>query len=343
MNTLIEHVAQLWPVACWADIETAIALSGGPDSVALLRAMVTLKGTHGGRGRLFALHVNHNLRGQESDGDQDFCEQLCREWNVPFRALTGKILERADAEGDGLESAARNERYDLLVEAAEQLGARFLVMAHNRDDQIETILFRLLRGTGLRGLMGIPFTRELTPSLAVVRPLLNCTRAEILEYLNLLGQPFREDASNADVSLARNRLRSELLPQLRSLYNPLVDEALLRLANQAGEHVDLCERLAEALLADTRADSPAGPDVVLQLRQDALQGQSSVVVREALRIAWRRAGLAEQAMTHVLWCQLAELASQPASTAILNLPTDLRAGGSNGLLFVERLRNGASC
>jgi tRNA(Ile)-lysidine synthase len=332
-KNLVEKFAANLPPQLWQDVHVAVALSGGPDSVALLRAAVELKQLFGGKGEIFALHVNHHLRGEESDADAEWCVQLCHELRVPLQVLHGNVAAQAATDGDGLEAAAREQRYALLTEAAEAHGARYLFMAHTRDDQIETVLFRLLRGTGLRGLAGITPNRPLTPALTVVRPLLVCTRNEVLEYLTSLGQDSRTDSSNADRAFMRNRIRTELLPLLRAEYNTGADEALLRLSAQARELYHFVDLQARELWGTAREQ--VGP-AQFAVRLADLSGASSMLVSEMLRIAWREVGLAEQDMTHDWWTQLAGLALGYVSASTLNLPGNVRAEVRENVLVIER-------
>ncbi len=330
-NNLLENFAEHMPPQLWRDVHVAIALSGGADSVALLRATLAIKQVCGGQGGIFALHVNHHLRGEESDGDALWCAELCGMLGIPAQVLDGNVASRAQAEGDGIEAAARGERYALLTEAAEARGVRYLFLAHNRNDQVETVLFRLLRGTGLRGLAGMAESRPLTPALTLARPLLGCTRGEILEYLATLGQDFRTDSSNAAREFTRNRIRSELLPLLRSDYNLQVDDAIVRLAVQAGETQQFVEHKARELLDSHRERMEVGE---ITLRVAGLNNQPSILVSEALRIAWREAQFAEQAMTQEWWVALAALAMGDASNVVLNLPGDVRAEVVEGEVLV---------
>lgn len=333
LKNLLENFAENMPPPLWRDVHVAIALSGGADSVALLRAAVALKQGCGGKGEICALHVNHHLRGEESDGDAGWCQGLCQTLDVPVQVLDGNVAARAEVEGDGLEAAARAERYALLTAAAEARGARYLFLAHTSDDQVETVLFRLLRGTGLRGLAGIAASRPLMASLTLVRPLLTCTRREILEYLASLGQCFRTDSSNADRVFTRNRLRTKLLPHLRTAYNSQVDDALLRLAAQAGELQQFVETQAKDVLEASREWVTV---LGFALNIANLREQPPLLVSEVLRIAWREAGFSEQAMTHEWWVQLATLATGAASNRVLNLPGNVRAEVVGDVLVVER-------
>src|SRR5690606_37864975 len=152
LNSLLQKFTTSVPPRLWRDVHVGVALSGGADSAALLLATSELKRRAGGRGEVFALHVDHPLRGAVSDADALWCEQFCSRLAVPLQRLTADVEARARQDGDGIEAAARAERYRVLTEAAEARGARYLFMGHTRDDQVETVLFRILRGTGLRGL-----------------------------------------------------------------------------------------------------------------------------------------------------------------------------------------------
>lgn len=332
ISMVVKQMGQAWPVESWRDLHVAVALSGGADSVALLRAVLDIKQQVLGAGSVTALHVNHQLRGAQSDADAAWCEQLCQTHGVALKVLTGDATRRAAADGDGIEAAARDERYELLTHATEQLGARYLATAHTSNDQAETVLLRLLRGAGLRGLSGIPRTRVLTPSLTLVRPLLDCSREVLLAYLAELQQSYRTDSSNLDTQFTRNRVRNELLPLLREQYNAEVDHALRRFAVQAEDAQRLIEVLAGELLAKSDLTSN---DSQLSLLLNVFEGQPTIVVCEALRIAWRRAELPEQAMTYQWWRRLAELADSTLQDEILNLPSGVRASTSEGRLCLR--------
>lgn len=326
-SPVAKQIEQVWPGESWRGVHVTVALSGGADSVALLRAVLEIKQQVLGTGAVAALHVNHQLRGVESDADAAWCEQLCQELGVTLVLLSGDVARRASSDGDGIEAAARAERYELLTTAAENMGARYLAMAHTSDDQTETVLLRLLRGAGLRGLSGVPRSRALSPTLTLVRPLLDCSRETILSYLAGLSQTYRSDSSNLNTEHTRNRVRNELLPLLREQYNVEVDDALRRIAVQAEDAQRLIEGLAECLLENCQL---AKRDWEFSLSANPLQGEPTIVVCEALRIAWRGAGLPEQAMSYRWWRRLAELASETASDEILNLPAGVRASIGDG-------------
>src|SRR5262245_40439606 len=177
-SPLLRKVEQLWPRAEGGGEGTVVAVSGGPDSVALLHALLALRR----RGRpLVIAHLNHHLRGAESDGDETFVRDLParlvadRYADVRLRCDHLAVGARAPAAGDNLEAVARRLRYDWLAGVARTAGVSVVVTGHTADDQAETVLHRLLRGTGLRGLRGIAGRRPLAPDVEVVRPLLTTT------------------------------------------------------------------------------------------------------------------------------------------------------------------------
>ncbi len=326
-------LAQAWPPQVWVEVHVAIAISGGCDSMALLRAVREIKKQRGGAGQVTAIHVNHRLRGAESDEDAAWCQEQCEMLGVPLKILRGEVTERARLEGDGLEAAARSRRYELLTQAAEQVGARYLATAHTQNDQVETVLFRLLRGSGLQGLRGIPRTRPLTLAVTLIRPLLACPRTLLEKYLAELQQSFRSDSSNEQLRFTRNRLRHELLPQLRKDFNQEVDASLLRLASQADETQRFIELRARMLLEASACTEVASGELALAL--GPLSQQPDVVVCEALRLAWREAGLSEQAMTYAWWRKLAGLAKGTCSEDVFHLPGKVHASTSGGRLILR--------
>ena len=190
------------------------AVSGGPDSVCLAHFLAQMARRKNLALELF--HVNHGLRGREAERDADSVRALGRALGVPVRAAQARVRAVAKARGLGVEEAGRKERYRLL--AARAKSGRFSLVAagHHLDDQAETVLLHLLRGTSLEGLGGIAPKRELAPGVALIRPLLPLTRAEVLLYLELHGLSFREDKTNRDEAFARNWVRAEVLPLLES-------------------------------------------------------------------------------------------------------------------------------
>jgi tRNA(Ile)-lysidine synthase len=209
-----------------------VALSGGLDSVCLLH-LLRFGGDHA---ELHAAHYDHAMR-PDSAADAGWVRGLCTAWGVPLSS------ERADPPPRG-EAAARELRYAFLHEAAARCGADAIVTAHHADDQAETVLFRMARGTGLRGLAGIPTRRGL-----LVRPLLPFTRAELLAHAHRVGLRWREDSTNLDLSFARNRVRHVVMPALE-VVRPGAVRRIERLARQAAE----AERAWTSVVSDVVRD-----------------------------------------------------------------------------------------
>jgi tRNA(Ile)-lysidine synthase len=320
-----------WPAERWRDVTVLVAVSGGADSVALLRALCG--SGQAGEGRLIVAHFNHCLRGAESEADEAFVAELAQQLGLQLVAGKAAGDLAAGGSGEGVEGAARQARYEFLASAAGQVGARYVATAHTADDQVETVLFNILRGTGLAGLAGIPRIRKLREATTIVRPLLDVTRGEVLDYLQSLGQPYRDDSSNRQENYTRNRIRLQLLPMLEREFNPRVREALLRLArigSEADQRLDaeVRERAKQAVRA-----IPGGVDIQADALRDGLFG------RYLLMHVWREMGWPLQDMSFEKWeqlCGLAEpsLASQAQPAQIF--PGGVRAERSAAVLRLTR-------
>lgn len=332
-----------WPVASWCETHVVLAVSGGADSVAMLRAAVALKKCRDGDGRVFAAHLNHALRGDVADADADWLKALCDELNVPLEIGKSDVTAVARREGDGWEAAARETRYDFLRRTAEGFGARFVAVAHTADDQVETVLHRIIRGTGIAGLAGMRSVRPLSSSVALVRPMLALGRQDVLHYLAAIGQDFRIDATNDDLRFTRNRLRHELLPAIRRHINNHFDAAILRLAAHAAESQQLLEDSAAQLVSDCVAlefdedKVTEGSRRVSTIRincQD-LGTLPNLLVREVCKTAWKEAGWPLQAMGFDEWQQLAVLLQHRGEFRPVCLPGGVRAHRKDQFLILR--------
>lgn len=198
-----------------------LAVSGGADSMCLAHAMHQVADACGAR--IFLGHVNHQLRGEAADADARFVCAWAREHSIPRLVLRVDVQRHG---GQSLENVARKQRYKALIRTCEHFSATKLMTAHHADDQVETFLLNLLRGSGGRGLQGIPKVRQLTSGICLLRPLLPVTRKEIEDYCRQTQVSWRTDATNDSLSYQRNRIRLELLPLLRD-FNPGIDGVLL--------------------------------------------------------------------------------------------------------------------
>jgi tRNA(Ile)-lysidine synthase len=277
------------------------ALSGGADSVALLHALVTAGRQRGVR--VIAAHLDHQLRA-ESGRDAQFCRELCDRLDVPLRTARADVSGRAARAHVGIEQAARDERREFLRRVQTETGAVAIALAHTRDDQAETVLLRLLRGSGRVGLGAM---RARTRHL--MRPLLGVSRADVHAYLRAHRLEWREDPSNQDLRFARNRVRHELIPYLESRFNPRVRETLARSAGLLADEGDLLALEGQRLYA--RAREGGGDE--RSLARDVLRAAPPAAARLALRRALEESGgLANVTATHVE--RLLRLARRPASS-----------------------------
>lgn len=223
-----------------------VGVSGGIDSVVLLHLFSQLKLSLSLE--LLVVHINHGLRGKESDKDQEFVRKLAASYHLPFRTETLEVKKAAKENKWSLEEAARILRYKSFNHIADEEGYEYIAVAHHRKDQGETLLMHLIRGSGLRGLKGMGMRRD-----RIIRPLLTISREEIEEYANNRGLKYRTDRSNRNTLHTRNSIRLKLWPLLKK-YNPKIEESLVRTAAIAREDYSYLEEVAgsryEALITE---------------------------------------------------------------------------------------------
>lgn len=214
----------------------AVALSGGADSVSLLYALRELEKPLGIT--LSAVHINHCLRGEESDGDERFCRELCGRLGVPITVYRIDVLSLR-GKHESVEETARRARYDAFSKTLEALGEHsYIATAHNAGDSAETMLINLMRGTGLKGLCGVPPVRG-----RFVRPLIYCTRAMVEDYLRAIGQDWVTDSTNLSDDYTRNRVRHIIIPEMERI-NGAFFTAVTRAQDSLREDSDYLNGLA---------------------------------------------------------------------------------------------------
>lgn len=264
-----------------AGVETVVvAASGGPDSTALAHGLATL-------GPELALtihlaHLNHQLRADAAE-DAAFVAALARALGLAHHQDSADPRALADREGLSLEDASRRLRYEFLTRVAHDAGAAVVATGHTLDDQAETVLMRLLRGSGLVGLTGIPPVRE-SGTVRIIRPLIDTTRGEVQAYLQSVGADWREDATNRDLTILRNRVRLVLLPMLEG-YNPEVRQALARVAALLRDEAEAIDALAASPIAGVLSGGPP----VVQVAVGPFARLPVALQRRALRGAVERA------------------------------------------------------
>jgi tRNA(Ile)-lysidine synthase len=282
------------------DLSRPLAMvSGGPDSVALLRALVELEA------RPVVLHVDHGLRGEESLMDAEFVRGLCGRLGIPCE------VRRLKVEGGNLQDEARRGRYRIAEELAQAGGFSAIATGHTADDVAETVLMNLARGAGLRGLSGIPPTRG-----RVVRPLIWHSRRDVLRYLEYLDQPYRTDRSNLTPKYARNRVRLEVLPVLEELY-PGAGGHIARGAALLREDLEALEGLVSGTV------HRRGEEVVVPL--DELRALPLALRRHVVRGAYSTLTSDEGSLGSATVEGVLNLARQREGTRIVCLPGNVIA------------------
>jgi tRNA(Ile)-lysidine synthase len=306
-----------------------VSVSGGADSTALLLLLCGMRDEFGLT--LRAAHFNHGIR-DESEDEARWVADLCHSCDVDVAVERLAVTDGAPADtATGIEERARSLRYAALESLAQRLDCRFVAVGHTLNDQVETVMHRLLRGTGLWGLAGIRECRDLG-SAKLIRPLLSISREQIEAYLTSAGQSWRVDASNLDPRWTRNRIRHELLPLLRRDFNPRIDEVVLSVARHAGEVMVFVERQA----AEVSAAALLNAELASQKwNAERLRLADFFLRAEALRLQWRRLGWSESAMTRSHWESLAKLA-EAAPPAKLSLPEGVLASRRGKLLVLEK-------
>ena len=217
--------------------DVLIALSGGADSTALLLGLNEIKDKL--KINLSAIHINHNIRGAEAERDQKFCVSLCQKLGVPLIVESIDVPKIAEINNESLELAARNMRYN----AFEKHCKKFIVTAHTADDNCETVIYNLARGTGTKGFCGIPAVRQ-----NILRPLIFCTRNDILDYLKNKGQDYVTDSTNLSNDYTRNKIRHNIVIPLKDI-NPSLLDAVSKSSVVAEEDIDFLEKYAQSLFS----------------------------------------------------------------------------------------------
>ena len=226
--------------SAFQDKKICVAVSGGVDSVSLLHYLKTLENKYGYT--LSAVHCEHGIRGEESLADARFVEELCKKWGVSLRTYQENCLDRAKHEKVSLETAARNFRKEVFSSVLDTKQADFIATAHHKNDEAETVLFRLARGTSLSGVGGMSALNG-----KIIRPFLGWKRAEILAYAKENGLCWREDKTNAETEATRNKLRLEVLPKLEESVHGALDN-LVRFASIATEDDEFLYEQAKELV-----------------------------------------------------------------------------------------------
>jgi tRNA(Ile)-lysidine synthase len=324
-----------WPRSEWADDVVLVGVSGGVDSVALLELIVRFAPD---LDRVKVLHCNHGLRGEESDGDESFVIEHCLDRGVECLSIRIHASELVSTSEDAL----RRIRSRHYIETAKQLGARWIVLGHHRDDNLETFFLRLFRGSGPRGLAGIPERRAVSKAnhrpIELVRPLLSVPKKDLQEWLIHQGIPFREDSSNRLAPYQRNRLRNELIPVLDNLYGPGWRKHVLQLMGSMSQQTEEQAAKARSILDRYWKGEGEAEQVVIPLT--TLLGEEWDVSREMILAIWHDKGWSLRPWTKKHWDRLQAFfldASRTTHPRRLDLPGKIRLLVRRGNVYFERI------
>ncbi len=311
-NRVLNEIIKLNLKGC----RIAVACSGGSDSMALLHCLNKLKGTLSLK--LFAIHVNHNIRGNEAKRDEQFVENYCKNNGIGFILKSVNAIEFSKANKQTLEQGARNLRYNAFNEAIEENGLDYVCLAHNKLDQAETILMHIGRGSGLTGLVGMSAV-----SGKFLRPILNVSKLEILEYLKQNNVPNIEDSTNESDEYTRNFVRHKLLPTYQTVYPNIVDNlvALSELAKTDLEYIN--SQIPNELIISTKQG--------ILLKNEAKDLHISLLSRAIRECFCRCSSLVDVEIRHIeLIAQMFDL----QVGKVLNMPNNTEvARVYDGLLF----------
>ena len=318
----------------WA-APAVVAVSGGADSTALLFGLVALAPA---AARLVVAHAEHDLRATAA-ADREFVATLAARLGLPFVWRRLAVHAADDEAGAGIEARARRLRYRFLADVAGEHGGRHVLVAHTAEDQAETILHRILRGTGPAGLAGMAVARELCAGVALLRPLLAVGRSDVRDFLVAEAEAWREDESNADVRFARNFLRHEILARCAAGPYPAATAGLGRLGRQAGRLAAALRSAADHLL-DTHARRRA--DGTIDLRTAALAGLDPYLLAEMFAALWEREGWPRRHMTAGHYERLAALVgtADAAAAGITDYPGGVRVTAFAGGITAGRMSPG---
>lgn len=306
------------------DTPILVAFSGGADSTVLLHLLVEEAKQTGAE--IFAAHVNHGIRGEEADRDEEFCRAVAKRLGVPIFVLHADVPSEAKKRGEGIEETARKIRYEYFDRVMTEHEIPLLVTAHNANDNLETMLFHIVRGSGLSGLCGIPISRLSEAGGCIVRPMLGITRAQILAYCEEHALTFVTDSTNVDVDYTRNRIRAELLPVLTEIHPAAIENAA-RLAENLRADALCLDSMAALFLEEMRRET--------SLECEKITGAPSAVVHRALMTLYRECSRGKVLeYTHLQ--SLRRLAERNKPHSSVTLPHGIEAVVEDGWLCFRK-------
>lgn len=311
-----------------------VALSGGADSVCLLDALCKLRETL--KIKVAAAHLNHMIRGREADSDEAYAAELCTRLGISFYAERIDVPQLAKERGISEELAGRYARYDFFEKICSAYGYNKVATAHNKNDRAETVLMRVLRGTGIDGLCSIKYKRE-----NIIRPLLDVTRTDIEDYCRENSLDFCTDSTNLASEYTRNKIRNELIPILEKNFNPSITDSLCTLADNSAEDSEFLNGYASRLYSRINSPLPKRKPTVLDIKSLKMIGES--IQTRLIRIAIEEV-MGSSYNTERTHIEAIRSLLDKETGARANLPKNLTVSVKYGWLeFVNRDDNQEQC
>ena len=306
-----------------------VAVSGGPDSTALLQLLASLKDDL--QIELSACHINHQLRGKESDDDERFVNDFCGKLSIPCMVTAIDVKKYRSLTGGSIQTAARELRYLVFKRIIRISASDKIATAHTADDDTETVVINFLRGSGLQGLIGIPPVRE----QLFIRPFIDITKTQILEYLNQVRIPYREDSSNDDVKYRRNAVRKTLIPAIEKEFNPGFRGTLRRSAEIFGDIQNYLSSQAKEAVKKVTSKTKDGRSLIIDCSEFA--SINKALQREIIKIIIGRVRKGSTSLTfsHIESIRKLACGNPPAGEVLL---PGIMASVSHGELYISRQR-----
>jgi tRNA(Ile)-lysidine synthase len=289
-----------------------VAVSGGPDSIALLQILSMLSNEYGIE--LIAAHINHGLRGVNSDEEERFTGLFSASLGIPFESKSADIKALSRERGNSVEETGREERYKFLTRVAQRYDAQKIAVGHHLHDHVETVLMNVMRGCGIEGLRGILPVRD----GIIIRPLISSTRDEILSFLDIQGISYRNDGSNFDNVCLRNKIRNRLIPLLKVQYNPNIETSLAHLSEIAGQEDAYLQEVVDRALSRIEVDDVQGKKITLTIAP-FLQLHEAIQ-RRIIKVLLERLAVPGKAIGYVHIKSILNLMRHASSGARMSLP-----------------------
>ncbi len=320
------------------DGSIVIAVSGGADSVCMVYLLKRINKELSNGRKIYLAHLNHKLRGAEADGDAEFVKNLAFELDLPLLIKEVDINKLANELQGSVEEIARNERYNFLKNSAESVEAPYIATAHTADDNAETMLQRIVRGTGLLGLRGIMPKRLIAQDsdIMLIRPLLSLWKDEILDYLKQNKISYRIDSSNFEKKHFRNKIRLELIPLLEEGYNKQVKKALINLSEIAGKSCDMVNDISTNALKNVVLETN---DNQFVLDNNALANETDIVIQNIVMELLGKLNTPLKQIGNVHYNDIVNFVKGCNHKALRNLPGGLKLFKRDARLIIQYSTN----